>query len=271
MAANRRVRWSFDISPTIDATLAVDAQAITAIDYPRPQWVFWDVGLTLVHPSPRVIREQLGTDVPDGTRLAAADLLGSLVAAAEARHSRWPADRSGDEQVSLAWAVMLGLPTPEAASVVAGCLARTDLYRDVDESAHRVLAGLAGRGIRMGVISNSDGTLGEELAHFGLRDYFEVVVDSGVIGSDKPGRAIFHAALHAADARPEQAWHIGDGLINDYLGAGAVGMHPILLDRHGTYGDALPVHRVSRLDQVLEIPALAGLVDMFGGCPTGDD
>ncbi len=135
-------RWSFDITPTIAPTFEVDTRAIAAIDYAHPEWIFWDVGLTLVHPSPRVITEQLSSYRRDGTPPAANHLLSSLVAAAEARHSRWPGARSGDEQVSLAWAVMLGLPVPETAALMMACLARTDLYCDVDESAHAVLAGL---------------------------------------------------------------------------------------------------------------------------------
>jgi FMN phosphatase YigB (HAD superfamily) len=119
----------------------------------------------------------------------------------------------------------------------------------------------------MGVISNSDGSLTEELAHFGLDGYFEVIVDSGIAGVSKPDRAIFHAALQATGARPEQVWHIGDGLINDYLGASAVGMHPILLDRHGTYADTLPAHRICRLGQVLQLPAFDSAPHLVSGAP----
>ncbi len=251
-------RWSFDVAPTIDATVDIDANAIAAIRYSLPQWIFWDVGLTLVHPSPALISAQLSAYDQVGEGWAASDVLGSLVAAAEARHTRWPGVSSGDDRVSLTWAVMLGLPVPEAAALMTACLARTDLYCEVDTSAPVVLTELAQRGVRMGVISNSDGSLAEELAHFGLDGYFEVVVDSGIAGVGKPDRAIFHVALQAAGARPEQAWHIGDGLINDYLAASAVGMRPILLDRHGTYTGALPAHRICRLSQVLQLPAFAG-------------
>jgi putative hydrolase of the HAD superfamily len=109
----------------------------------------------------------------------------------------------------------------------------------------------------MGVISNSDGSLAQELAHFSLAGHFEIVIDSGLVGISKPDRAIFRAALEGVDARPEQAWHIGDGLINDYLGASAVGMRPILLDRHGTYASTVPVHRICRLGQILQLSAFA--------------
>lgn len=249
-------RWSFAPRPATEATMDVDAAAVSAIPYGRPEWIFWDVGLTLVHPSAPEICRQLAARFP-GRDWIAGDVLGALVSAAEARHVRWPAGLSGDERVRRAWATLLDVPPADGAAVLSACLGRSDLYCEFDSSAPDVLAELARRGVRMGAISNSDGTLTDELAHFGLASYFEVVVDSGLAGVEKPDQEIFRMALAEAGAAPEAAWHIGDGLVNDYLAALSVGIAPILLDRHGTYPGAFPVHRISRLAQVLELGAFA--------------
>jgi FMN phosphatase YigB (HAD superfamily) len=228
---------------------------VSSIAYERPEWIFWDVGLTLIHPSASLIKEALGVRFPERT-WADGEILGALVGAAEARHLSWPVAVGDDDKVHRAWAALLGLPIDEGAALLQSSLARTDLYCELDPSAAMVFDELGRLGVRMGVISNSDGTLEEELAHFGLASYFDVVIDSGRAGVQKPNPSIFRMALDAADTAPGSAWHVGDGLINDYLGAGAVGMKPILLDRHGTYVGALPAYRISRLSQLLDIGAL---------------
>jgi FMN phosphatase YigB (HAD superfamily) len=256
-------RWSFTPRLAAEATVEIDSAAVSAIPYGRPEWIFWDVGLTLVHPSASEICRQLATRFP-GRAWTAGNVLGALVSAAEARHLRWPTGLSGTERVHRAWAALLDVPPADGAAVLSACLARSDIYCEVDSSAPSVLAELARRGVRMGAISNSDGTLANELAHFGLASYFEVVVDSGLVGAEKPDQAIFKIALAEADAAPETTWHIGDGLVNDYLAALSVGIAPILLDRHGTYLGAFPVHRISRLVQVLDLGALASTQDTTG-------
>jgi HAD superfamily hydrolase (TIGR01509 family) len=63
---------------------------------------------------------------------------------------------------------------------------------------------------RTGVIANSDGFVEERLARAGLRDLFDVVVDSEIAGVKKPDPAIFRVALEAIDCRPEQCVFIDD-------------------------------------------------------------
>ncbi|HID85959.1 MAG TPA: haloacid dehalogenase, partial [Anaerolineae bacterium] len=51
------------------------------------------------------------------------------------------------------------------------------------------------------------------------------------VGCAKPHPGIFQAALQWARARPEQAIHVGDSYHADVLGAQAVGITGVLLDR----------------------------------------
>jgi HAD superfamily hydrolase (TIGR01509 family) len=88
---------------------------------------------------------------------------------------------------------------------------------------------LRAAGLRLGVISNSDGRVEEALVAAGLRDCFEVVLDSALVGVEKPDPAIFRAALAALDVAPSQALYVGDLYDVDVVGARAAGMDAVLL------------------------------------------
>jgi HAD superfamily hydrolase (TIGR01509 family) len=88
---------------------------------------------------------------------------------------------------------------------------------------------------RLGVISNSDGHMGERLAGVGLAKYFEQVIDSGIVGHEKPAQQIFRAALSAMSVAAAKALYVGDIYSVDYLGAQSVGMRAILMDVAGVY------------------------------------
>ena len=106
-----------------------------------------------------------------------------------------------------------------------------------------------GKRYRIGVISNSDGKVSETLRACGIADCFLSIVDSGVIGHEKPHPAIFQAALRELSARPEESLYVGDVYSVDYLGATRVGMEAMLFDVAGAYRESgLP--RVESLDEL---------------------
>jgi FMN phosphatase YigB (HAD superfamily) len=246
-------RWSFTPEALADERMSgVDGRP-PPIKYAAPGWIFWDVGLTLVYPSPGLICDAL-RDMYPGHRCGKEEVLATLVVAAEGRHLRWPSAHDGDARVARTWAMLLDLP-PDAAAVLAVLLARTDLYRALDPSAGSVLRRLRATGISLGAISNSDGTLREELAHFGLDEHFSVVVDSHDVGSEKPQSRIFETALARAGVEAGDAWHVGDGLLNDYLASRALGLRPVLLDRYERYGGSGGICAVRDLAEVSEAAA----------------
>jgi FMN phosphatase YigB (HAD superfamily) len=55
---------------------------------------------------------------------------------------------------------------------------------------------------------------------------------SAVTRHAKPSPALYDLALQRANSIPDYTIHIGDSYIHDVLGARAVGITPILLDRH---------------------------------------
>lgn len=90
---------------------------------------------------------------------------------------------------------------------------------------------------RLAVISNADGKIADILAHCGIADCFETITDSGIVGREKPHRAIFEAALQSVHAAPEKSLYIGDVYSLDYLGATGAGMRAVLFDVCGAYKD----------------------------------
>jgi putative hydrolase of the HAD superfamily len=86
-------------------------------------------------------------------------------------------------------------------------------------------------GIPLGVLSNFDSRLYAVLKVLDLAQYFSTVTISTEVGAAKPQPEIFTTALSKYQCDPSKAWHIGDSHGDDYLGASAVGMTAIWIDR----------------------------------------
>lgn len=85
--------------------------------------------------------------------------------------------------------------------------------------------------INLGIISNFDTRLYRVLAHLQLAEFFSSLTISSIVGTAKPDRQIFLAALQNYDCTIKQAWHIGDSQKEDYEGAKAVGLKAFWLRR----------------------------------------
>jgi len=120
-----------------------------------------------------------------------------------------------------------------------------------------VLQTLSRHGYRLGVISDWGIALGPILRKLQLTHYFDCLLISAVTRHAKPSPALYELALQRADAIPDYTVHIGDSYIYDVLGARAVGITPILLDRTGTLDkssvDCLLVHSHYELLDLLEV------------------
>ncbi len=158
--------------------------------------------------------------------------------AAGARAASRTLERGGatDRERSAAYLEALfleaGIPADRLGEVRA-CLARLHgerhLWSGIAEDAHDALTRLRDAGLRLGVVSNSDGRVEEALEVAGLRPYFEVVMDSTLAGVEKPDPAIFVSALEALGVEPAAALYVGDLYEVDVLGARAAGMDAVLL------------------------------------------
>ena len=88
---------------------------------------------------------------------------------------------------------------------------------------------------QMAVISNADGKIDAVLKRCGIVDCFASITDSGNVGHEKPHPAIFEAALREIKAAASESLYVGDVYSVDYVGARNAGMQAVLFDVAGTY------------------------------------
>jgi putative hydrolase of the HAD superfamily len=111
-----------------------------------------------------------------------------------------------------------------------------ELWSAVLPGVPEALARLRAAGLRLVVVSNADGTVEEGLTRGGLRPLLDAVVDSQVVGFEKPDPRIFAHALTLFGSDPARTLHVGDFYAADVAGARAAGVHAVLLDPHGDWG-----------------------------------
>ena len=111
------------------------------------------------------------------------------------------------------------------------------LWRSVMPRVPEALDRLRTCGLSLVVVSNSDGTVESSLEAAGLRPYLTAVIDSALVGYDKPDPRIFTSALERVGAAPERTLHVGDLYHADVVGARSAGVHAILLDPYGDWSN----------------------------------
>lgn len=73
------------------------------------------------------------------------------------------------------------------------------------------------------IVSNHVPELEELIDALGLSRHFTAVINSALVGWEKPNRRIFEAALERA-GHPRQVWMVGDNPVADIAGASALGI-----------------------------------------------
>jgi putative hydrolase of the HAD superfamily len=167
-----------------------------------------------------------------GVPLDASALAAASAAASRAAERVRGADRDRARVHLEALFTAAGVPAARLDEVGA-CLRRLHAERNLwcrlEQGTRASLERLRASGLRLAVVSNADGRVEEALDAAGLRDCFDVVLDSAVVGVEKPDPAIFRAALGALGVAPDRALYVGDLYDVDVVGARAAGMHAVLL------------------------------------------
>jgi putative hydrolase of the HAD superfamily len=207
---------------------------------PRPlAAVFFDAGDTLLAPYPSFVGRFVLLAAEAGVPVSEA--AAEAAVAASLRRAAWPANWTDPATQRAFWegfyaGVLDDLAVDGDREWLAGRMyaAFSDpaTYRLFDD-VRPALRALAARGLKLGVISNFEPWLEQVLEQEGVRDRFAATAISGVLGVAKPEPGIFKAALDQAGVPAEACLHVGDSLDADVAGARAVGMTPVLIDRHG--------------------------------------
>ncbi len=134
----------------------------------------------------------------------------------------------------------LGVTDPETVRAVAEWRKEYNLpvglWHVPDPEAETALRLVRDAGCVAGVISNSNGSVRSILEETGLAAHLQFILDSAVVGFEKPDPRIFLMGLAAARVEPEEAVYIGDLYSVDVLGARSAGMAAVLLDPGGVWG-----------------------------------
>lgn len=119
---------------------------------------------------------------------------------------------------------------------------------------------LADTGVALGIVSNSNGTVEEQLLTSRICQVgagegvpVAVVLDSYVVGVEKPHPGIFERALSTLGVSAADAIHVGDTGWADIAGARAAGVRPVHLDPHGFCPIADDHEHVRNLDEVVDL------------------
>ena len=99
------------------------------------------------------------------------------------------------------------------------------------------LRALADAGYKLAVVSNAWGTVAQWLEQHGVcsverGDLPQVatVIDSHLVGVEKPDPRIFQLAIDVLDVPPERSLYVGDTIRFDVDGAFGAGLHPVHVD-----------------------------------------
>ena len=247
-----------------------DRRPVRSRDAPRrsltcvTRAVFFDVDFTLIHPGPTFRGEgyhrfcaRHGIEV-DPSRFEAAVAAASAVLD-EARDPIYEAALF--HRYTAAIITGMGGVGPQVDACAeeiydewAGCH-HFELYDDVPET----LRELAGRGIRIGLISNSHRCLASFQSHFELERLISAAVSSAEHGYMKPHPSIFDAALRLVGVPSEDAVMVGDSLTHDVEGAMQVGMRGVLVRRSAEIG---PGRAASAAAVRADVPVIRSLTEL---------
>jgi putative hydrolase of the HAD superfamily len=206
---------------------------------PKPRFIFFDVGNTLLFPN----RARMLAPLPEDRHptLAAWQALERRT-----KHEFDAGMIEGKVDHGFWWTfhtyLLQQLNGPDD---VAHDSVRTALVENTQNSANwdQILPGTRDalerirRDYAIAVISNADGRIDAVLRRCGIADCFASITDSGNVGHEKPHPAIFETALREMKAEPAESLYVGDVYSVDYIGARNAGMQAVLFDVAGAYRD----------------------------------
>jgi HAD superfamily hydrolase (TIGR01509 family) len=218
--------------------------------------LFLDAGGVLVHPN--------WPKVADGLARHGVVAPAALLAAAEPHAKReldGPAGRHAHDDDSRGWVYFnlvlkhAEIPRSERTDAALAELrayhAQHNLWETVPAEVAPALRSLRAHGLRLVVVSNSNGTLKVKMERLGLAPLVDVLFDSFEEKVEKPDPRFFQIALEQSAADPATTVHVGDLYSIDVVGARAAGLRAVLFDAAGLYPDA-DCPRVATLTELEE-------------------
>jgi HAD superfamily hydrolase (TIGR01549 family) len=172
------------------------------------------------------------------------------------------ADNSTYEHFFRGWMAAAGIPQEEFLEYAARFTAihrEATLWRVVRPGTFEALEAFKSAGYRLAIVSNAEGQVEADAKRFRLAKYFDVIIDSHIVGVAKPDPRIFRIALERLDAAPEEVRFAGDIYSIDVEGARAAGIEARLIDQHQRYSwvEHEKIRHISELHRIEEPNPLA--------------
>lgn len=105
----------------------------------------------------------------------------------------------------------------------------------------------------MVLVSNFYGNVEAVLEDFGLRHYFQAIIESAVVGVRKPDPRIFELGVEALDMKPEEVMVVGDSYRKDIEPALKIGCQVMWLKGAGWTADEDAVMHKSIIKNLKEV------------------
>lgn len=235
--------------------------------------VFFDWVNTLVRMEPdrHVVSAQVCREF--GIPVSEVDILRGIYAAEEemsgGRPLRWSAEDDPAVYITYNNRVLAeaGIAAPDRATGLKLLQRFAEQFRRFAfvafDDAAPALRELKQQGIVTGLISNMPHAMQPLIEKAGLAGLLDIVVTPlDVNGESKPSAAIFLEAMRRAGTKPEETVHVGDEPFSDGKGARAVGITPVIIDRHGIFPGLQGYRRITSLQ---ELPALVETLQRAAG------
>lgn len=233
---------------SVGKAFRLGSRPMTTLPFHAIETVFLDVGNTLVSIDFRWVARELASR---GFEVAPATLRRAEAAARPAVSERAAARGSTEGESAFHFylrSVLERLTTPPSAPEIRRLASELEpvlrvpgesdrLWCEVMSGVPEALEAMTSLGLRLVVVSNADGTVERSLKRLGLSDSLDLIIDSQVVGFEKPDPRIFELALSRSGAAPETTLHVGDLYAADVVGARSAGCHALLLDPHGDWGE----------------------------------
>jgi putative hydrolase of the HAD superfamily len=118
----------------------------------------------------------------------------------------------------------------------------------------RLLSELNARGIPLAIVSNWQCGLGHFCTELGLGSAFRHVIASAEIGFEKPQHEIFDEARRRLGVPANRILHVGDTLVDDFVGGAGAGFQVLLVERGQRNESGVPsIGGLDELTAVLEL------------------
>ncbi|WP_179232693.1 HAD family hydrolase [Paenibacillus rigui] len=230
--------------------LGIDRRIGESEDVNGIQWIFFDLGDTLVDESPPFedsIQQLVDAAKGLGYSFGVAELRAELLRAYEEMHVQ-----------PMREALARLVPSEDDSKTIRQSMKyRKDKERPFPEAA-QIVHQLSER-YRLGVIANQSLGTAERLERYGMRSCFQVICSSAELGVAKPDPRIFEQALAEAGCLPGEATMIGDRIDNDVIPAKQMGMKAVWIRQGFARNQPVPAGGLEpdaviwRLEELLQI------------------